>query len=150
MLRRVLSMQSQLRLEELGDCPVCLSPLLSSDPAVVTSCSHFFCRSCIERLFARTAADLPCPICRQPLHVADLRLAIQRKEDAVAAAAGFGSGGTSKTKGVEAKVEEGDKDDDDDNDKDEEEAATEVIDEERGEREEEAWREECLPVTTVT
>mmetsp|Transcript_33193 Transcript_33193/g.73381 ORF Transcript_33193/g.73381 Transcript_33193/m.73381 type:complete len:394 (+) Transcript_33193:661-1842(+) len=64
--------QLQVLLEHLRkvadeECPICLSPM---ELPCITRCSHFFCRRCIESVCVR---DKPsCPMCRQPIAVAQL------------------------------------------------------------------------------
>lgn len=49
------------------DCPICLSP---PTLAVITKCSHVFCRKCIEKTLMQDKEK--CPMCRVPLAVSDL------------------------------------------------------------------------------
>eukprot|EP01018_Ginkgo_biloba_P028525 Gb_13232 [translate_table: standard] len=49
------------------DCPVCLSP---PTEAVITSCSHVFCRRCIEKTLEQLKPR--CPMCRNQLKLSDL------------------------------------------------------------------------------
>ena len=46
-------------------CTVCQHFALV-DP-VKTSCGHFFCRSCLEKILSFHAAPVPCPCCKQDL-----------------------------------------------------------------------------------
>lgn len=52
------------------DCPICLSPPTS---AVITKCSHVFCRKCIEKTLMQDKEK--CPMCRVTLTNADLYVA---------------------------------------------------------------------------
>ncbi|KAH7425334.1 hypothetical protein KP509_11G049800 [Ceratopteris richardii] len=49
------------------DCPICLSPPAI---AVITKCSHVFCRKCIEKTLMQDKEK--CPMCRVPLTTSDL------------------------------------------------------------------------------
>ncbi|MCO5577017.1 hypothetical protein L7F22_030839 [Adiantum nelumboides] len=49
------------------DCPICLSP---PTLAVITKCSHVFCRKCIEKTLMQDKEK--CPMCRVPLTASDL------------------------------------------------------------------------------
>ncbi|KAL8286684.1 hypothetical protein RQP46_004212 [Phenoliferia psychrophenolica] len=65
-----------------GDCPICMEPLQDQGDAVVTKCSHAYCKTCITDVLQGPAVDAddndanavkykaserPCPNCRQPI-----------------------------------------------------------------------------------
>ncbi|KAH9316639.1 hypothetical protein KI387_025266 [Taxus chinensis] len=60
------------------DCPVCLSP---PTEAIITICSHVFCKKCIEKTLKH---DKPrCPMCRKQLTESDLFSSPKSAEDEV-------------------------------------------------------------------
>nr|ATG70975.1 DNA/RNA helicase protein [Cupressus duclouxiana] len=60
------------------DCPVCLSP---PTEAIITICSHVFCKRCIERTLRQ---DKPrCPMCRKELTETDLFCSPKASQDDV-------------------------------------------------------------------
>lgn len=64
LLKKLLSV---LQAGDDFDCPVCLSP---PSEAIITICSHVFCKKCIEKTLKRLKPQ--CPLCRKQLTESDL------------------------------------------------------------------------------
>lgn len=64
LLKKLLSV---LQAGDDFDCPVCLSP---PSEAIITICSHVFCKKCIEKTLKHLKPQ--CPLCRKQLTTSDL------------------------------------------------------------------------------
>lgn len=64
LLKKLLSV---LQAGDDFDCPVCLSP---PSEAIITICSHVFCKTCIEKTLKHLKPQ--CPLCRKQLSESDL------------------------------------------------------------------------------
>lgn len=64
LLKKLLSV---LQAGDDFDCPVCLSP---PSEAIITICSHVFCKKCIEKTLKHLKPQ--CPLCRKQLTASDL------------------------------------------------------------------------------
>ena len=65
MMRQLMEMR---RSGVTEDCSVCLDDLQTP---VITSCSHVFCKACIERVL-ETIKPPTCPLCRNKIKKNDL------------------------------------------------------------------------------
>eukprot|EP00443_Scrippsiella_acuminata_P056656 CAMPEP_0115470064 /NCGR_PEP_ID=MMETSP0271-20121206/51806_1 /TAXON_ID=71861 /ORGANISM="Scrippsiella trochoidea, Strain CCMP3099" /LENGTH=490 /DNA_ID=CAMNT_0002897189 /DNA_START=62 /DNA_END=1531 /DNA_ORIENTATION=+ len=78
----------------ITDCPICLSTF--TDPDMLPSCGHTFCRGCIARIVesARIGQRPRCPTCRQPFQARDTKPNYTLR-DLLADSAASGSGAAS-------------------------------------------------------
>ncbi|CAM0907009.1 unnamed protein product [Alopecurus aequalis] len=77
------------------DCPICLSP---PSRTVITSCTHIYCQTCIQKILK--SASSRCPICRRSLSKEDLFIApeVQHPDEE-------GSGNLGSDKPLSSKVQ---------------------------------------------